>query len=223
MHFILLAITKNGTKQEIEELMKPYFEYEGFKSEEEMKKIPYCEFKVFCSVKSAHALFIIHNKKMLKKYKERKDEWYLKHVYGSEEEYITEYENCHIENGYWGYWTNTNSFWDWYQIGGRWAGNIKTKNGKGQKGLKNDEYPWNDGENPYELKKGFDGSKVKKIENLNELDLFGILDENGYYPEEKWNGNSKKYDKHENFEKFKNEYLENLDSKLHATLVDYHS
>ena len=35
----------------------------------------------------------------------------------------------------WGYWRNPNAQWDWYQIGGRWAGYWRLKEGrKGEKG-----------------------------------------------------------------------------------------
>lgn len=33
------------------------------------------------------------------------------------------------ENGEYGYWTNPNGKWDWYQVGGRWSGFFKLKPG----------------------------------------------------------------------------------------------
>lgn len=39
------------------------------------------------------------------------------------------------ENGRFGYWTNPNSKWDWYSIGGRWTGKLKLKTiGMGRNG-----------------------------------------------------------------------------------------
>ena len=34
------------------------------------------------------------------------------------------------EVGKQGYWENPNSKWDWWQVGGRWSGSIKTKDGR---------------------------------------------------------------------------------------------
>lgn len=52
--------------------------------------------------------------------------------YNSFEEFLTDwhgYEEENLkENGVVGYYTNPNSKWDWYQVGGRWAGFFKAKN-----------------------------------------------------------------------------------------------
>jgi len=51
------------------------------------------------------------------------------------------------EHNAWGYWSNPYAKWDWYQIGGRWAGLLVLKPGK--KGHRGEEsWTW-DGEGPY--------------------------------------------------------------------------
>lgn len=49
----------------------------------------------------------------------------LKEVYPTFENYMTEYcgsRGRDEEMGRYGYWENPNAKWDWYQVGGRWAG-----------------------------------------------------------------------------------------------------
>lgn len=46
--------------------------------------------------------------------------------------YFEEWCGYEEHNGNWGYWSNPNAFYDWYQIGGRWSGYFKLK--KGRKG-----------------------------------------------------------------------------------------
>jgi len=58
------------------------------------------------------------------------DEWkngVEKDNYSDVEEYISDYYGYDIHNGEVGYWGNPNAKWDWYQIGGRWAGEIVIK------------------------------------------------------------------------------------------------
>ena len=45
------------------------------------------------------------------------------------EKFIEEWAGYEKGEGGYGYWTNLDSKWDWYQIGGRWAGMLKVKNG----------------------------------------------------------------------------------------------
>jgi len=55
--------------------------------------------------------------KIYKSFKEFVEKW---HGYKARDEQKKRY----------GYWENPNAKWDWYQIGGRWAGFFKLKNGK---------------------------------------------------------------------------------------------
>ncbi|MFC1535761.1 hypothetical protein ACFL4H_00175 [Candidatus Neomarinimicrobiota bacterium] len=53
----------------------------------------------------------------------------IKYKAMSPEEFIKEYTGWEKGENGWGYMTNPNCRWDWYQIGGRWAGMFKLKNG----------------------------------------------------------------------------------------------
>lgn len=50
--------------------------------------------------------------------------------YSSLERYATEYHGYHEYDGRYGYWSNPNAKWDWYQIGGRWTGYFPLKQGQ---------------------------------------------------------------------------------------------
>jgi hypothetical protein len=78
------------------------------------------------------------NKKRFDKWlKENKlDNFYVrcdltKDTYASVENYMEEHEGYYLnrERTHWGYYRNPNSYWDWYQIGGRWAGYFRLKEG----------------------------------------------------------------------------------------------
>lgn len=119
MHMIGLVVSKTTNKKEIDDLLEPYFEYENNLLFEELIKSPYAKFLEICSVKSAHALFITHNKEMLGKYKATKNKWFLSVVYGSEEEFMKDWHHCVLseDRKYWGLWTCPQSFYDYYNIG----------------------------------------------------------------------------------------------------------
>jgi len=63
--------------------------------------------------------------------------------------------------GRYGYWTNRNGHWDWYEIGGRWTGEIKIKAGaKGSLGVPG--VPQQLGLAPYEIREDYVDSARKK-------------------------------------------------------------
>lgn len=82
------------------------------------------------------------------------------------------------ENGY-GRYDNPNDKWDWYQIGGRWAGQLKLKNNKqgtiGQKSFMIADNPYKEGD--------VDSAKIKNIDPdcLKKLTTFAVLNEQGWY------------------------------------------
>src|SRR5687768_5462716 len=46
-------------------------------------------------------------------------------------EYMKKLYNCQPnKDGKYGYWQNPNKKWDWYDLGGRWAGYFKLKPGR---------------------------------------------------------------------------------------------
>ncbi|PPL04918.1 hypothetical protein [Parapedobacter indicus] len=51
-------------------------------------------------------------------------------LYPTFEQYMSEYCGyAPSEDGRFGYWENPNAKWDWYQLGGRWTGHLKLKQG----------------------------------------------------------------------------------------------
>lgn len=71
-----------------------------------------------------------------------------------------EYSNC-----------NPNAEWDWYQIGGRWAGRIKVKEGVG---FKKPEFSWGWSEEDKKRvldERRTDSAKIRDIANLDELKM----------------------------------------------------
>jgi hypothetical protein len=60
----------------------------------------------------------------------------MKDVYSSFEEYVEDWHGYekNEETGRWGLWTNLNSKWDWWLIGGRWTGYFPVKNSEGFSG-----------------------------------------------------------------------------------------
>jgi hypothetical protein len=56
----------------------------------------------------------------------------FKELYSTFEEFVEKYhgeKERDPEHGLYGYWENPNKKWDWYQIGGRWRGMLRTKEG----------------------------------------------------------------------------------------------
>ena len=107
------------------------------------------------------------NKENLEKYSKMEPAEFVEEYYG----YLKN------DNGDWGYWRNPNAKWDWYQIGGRWAGQLKLKNGKtgkcGEKSLLLKE-------NPY--KEGYaDSAKIEDIDfiGMEKEECFDLV--KGYY------------------------------------------
>lgn len=51
-------------------------------------------------------------------------------IYGTFDRFCRDYHAAEREhNGRYGYWHNPKGRWDWYQIGGRWSGLLRTKGG----------------------------------------------------------------------------------------------
>ena len=103
-HFITAVFTRPG--QDYEELLEPYNE-----QDEAYMEFQPCE-------ETQEELQAEYNK--VKK----------KYSYQSFEQFMSEYYGYHKEGDAWGYLTNPNAKWDWYEEGGRWNGFFRTKDGK---------------------------------------------------------------------------------------------
>lgn len=111
-HFTLLVIGDN-----VEEQLEPYFELECTMTREEIKNDPRATFQQEFTTESLEEDFI--------KVKNDHPEYYYENLEEFADDYhgISKKENEEV----WGRWTNINSKWDWYSIGGRWTGFFKIK------------------------------------------------------------------------------------------------
>jgi len=138
--------------------------------------------------------------------------------YNTSIEWVDEWHGYYLnkEGIAYGYYINPNDKWDWYQIGGRWAGMIKLKKGaEGEIGEKSFMFKGN----PYE-DGGVDSAQVKNIDEecLKSLITYAVLDEEGWHEKSRmgWWGCSQ-YDKyccvveeiniHEILHHFKHDYF----------------
>jgi len=98
-----------------------------------------------------------------------------KEKYASFEEYMKEwhgYDSRDQSKGRYGLWSNPNVKWDWYQVGGRWSGFLKLKDGigiQGKLGVKswtneNEEIPMNKADQARKCDIDFDGMRKEKFE-----------------------------------------------------------
>jgi hypothetical protein len=107
-HFTVLVISKPG--EDPEKFLEPF-------QENNMGDCPpeYMEFND-------------RTEELKKEYEEEDAE--TKEKYPTFEKYAEEYNGYKVdENGRYGYWGNPNAKWDWYQLGGRWTGYFKAKEG----------------------------------------------------------------------------------------------
>jgi len=145
-HFTVGVFTKSGSEWEIEEALEPYqennmdncpSEYLEFYSEEkegrnkyenesqEMFLKPNGEYDFKWNVDLEEELPMILDSQPKKKvvpFKELYKDFdeFMQKWYGTQKDY---------EKDEYGYWENPNAKWDWYVIGGRWEGSIKTFDG----------------------------------------------------------------------------------------------
>jgi hypothetical protein len=111
-HFTCLIIGSNP-----EEQLEPYYELECSMNQDEMKEDPRAEFvEEFTTEELENDFNRIKNE-------------HPEYHYDTIEEFADEYHNYTKLDGeeVWGRWTNPNSKWDWYSIGGRWTGFFKIK------------------------------------------------------------------------------------------------
>lgn len=90
-----------------------------------------------------------------------------KELYSTFEEYLEDYHDAtkDPETLDYGYWENPNAKWDWYQIGGRWAGMLKVHADCENCGTGEKSWGWGN-ENPY-----FSYGDYKKVDFARIKDL----------------------------------------------------
>lgn len=111
-HFTCLVINDN-----VEEQLEPYFELECTMSREEIKNDSRAEFTERLTTEELEKDFL--------RVKNENPELYYENL----EEFAEDYHGYSKldDEEVWGRWTNPNSKWDWYQVGGRWSGMFKIK------------------------------------------------------------------------------------------------
>lgn len=127
---------------------------------------------------------------------------------------------------------NENAKWDWYEIGGRWAGLIVLKDDRTPESLPHFSWGWNDEDKEEILAQGrVDRAMIKDIANLDELPglVYSFLDENDnwtethddydFYTDDK----DKKEESENTFKENVLKHLKSLDPDTYLTIIDYHS
>lgn len=111
-HFTVLVVG-----EDVEGQLEPFCELECSLSKDEIRIDPRAEF--ICEYTT---------EELKKDFVRVKDE-YPDRYYENLEEFADEYHGYSKLEGSdeWGRWTNPNSKWDWYSIGGRWTGFFKIK------------------------------------------------------------------------------------------------
>ena len=109
-HFTCLVLGEN-----VEGQLEPFYELECSFNQKDIQKDPRAQF-----IKEFETKELIEEWEKIKQ--TRPD---LK--YDTPEECASDYFGYTKEGEDWGRWTNPNSKWDWYTIGGRWTGFFKPK------------------------------------------------------------------------------------------------
>lgn len=133
-----------------------------------------------------------------------KEERPFDQVYYSEETFANDWHGYRKDpdTGKYGYWQNPNAKWDWFAIGGRWAGGITLKNGEGA-----------------------DIAQLKDID-LDKLDSWGYVHLDGEWHEKGtmgwWAMSDATDDSRDEFKQHLIAQIEKLDPNDYLVLVDCH-
>ncbi len=113
MHFTVLIFGDN-----VEDQLEPFYELECSMDQEEMRNDSRAKFVEEFTTEELEQDFI--------RVKNEHPEHYYETLKDFAEDYHGYHKNKDDENS-WGRWTNPNSKWDWYSVGGRWSGAFKVK------------------------------------------------------------------------------------------------
>lgn len=201
MHYLLLVIDTKGRK--LGDIMEPFSDY--FEVDE------YCDGEV-----SEYA-----KKKCLDYYNKERDENGLSN-YSSFEECYKENGSDWNSNGYrkdndgvWRAYTtcNPDAKYDWYEVGGRWAGRLRLKDGVENKFGVSFSWGWPLSEREKflaEYPNNTDIARKGDIDNINELNVCSVLVDDEWYDEIADEGKTAK------------DYLDMVDDNAMVYFVDYH-
>jgi len=172
-HFIVIVATNKSQNKTIDEILEPFWELDL--SDDEMKEDDRAIFEVVAKSGEikAYCENIVKDLKddhrLIKKYRE-----YLKENKYSE---LLDSWNGYIwksDTGDYGYYHNPNAKWDWFQVGGRWAGYWKIKDdrrplGRGEPSLLDKDHKYEKGTGDLAFKCDIDWEKMKGDPHKKEL------------------------------------------------------
>lgn len=97
----------------------------------------------------------------------------VKEYYSSFEQFLNDFHGYDVHEDKYGYWNNSNGKWDWYELGGRWTGMLKLKEGAtgkvGKPGLQTEEAPKGYVDSARKCDIDFELMSKENIERHNEL------------------------------------------------------
>lgn len=171
-HGVLLII--KDWEDDYRDMLEPFCELDL--SQEEMALDHRAVFKAEILASDIKEAFKKHNIKQRKKI-----DGQIMYVYDRIEDFINDYHGYVLnkEKDAYGYYYNPNAKWDWFELGGRWSGMIKLKEGK--RGLKGKKSFMIEGD-PYK-NGGVDMARVRNIDEkwLKKTVFLAVLDSKGWY------------------------------------------
>lgn len=201
-HFSVLVIGENVSEQ-----LEPFWELDL--SPEEMKQDSRAEFQEEFKVEDLEKEF----EKFKKELPKHKDE------YSNAKEWVVGWSGIYLnkEETAYGYYTNPNGHWDWFEIGGRWSGIIKLKH----EGERDEKILKELGD---EERKTCNSALKKDIVNLHELKTYALLHNGEWLSRGKmgWFGMSDDKISEEEWDRRLLDYLNKLPDNTKITLVDCH-
>lgn len=136
-HYTILVIGENP-----EEHLEPFWELDL--SKEDLADDCRAEFQEEFSVEDLEKEFLEFKEEHKKEIEEAKTDYMVKYKTCSAEEWVEDWNGKYLnkEKTHYGYYINLHSKWDWYVIGGRWAGSLKLKKDVDKSKYDNPNFSW---------------------------------------------------------------------------------
>ena len=221
-HYTLLIIGE----EDIEEALYPFWELDL--SQEEMKEDGRAEFIGFKKedLEKEFEKFKEEHKDEIEKGKE----YWIKYRTCSAEEWLESWNGYYLnkEETQYGYYSNPNAKWDWYQIGGRWASMIKLKKDIDKSKYEKPNFSWGWDKKEIAKAKGVDSAYKDDItlSSLKKLGTFAVLRDGKWFEKGSigwWGISSDTDEESEKWEKgFYDEFIKDLKGDTLLTIVDLH-
>lgn len=125
--------------------------------------------------------------------------------------------------GAYGFWINPKGCWDWYQIGGRWAGQLPVKADFQERNVDTGERSWTNKETAIDPLM-FDVARVSSIDLTKDSSLinpFAFGDNESWNERRKWTGEA--FEENTDHEERFADWFKSLDPESWLVVVDYHN